>query len=152
MYELMNLLHAWNRWVITALILLVLFRSFKGMRSKSDFIASDQRFSLLLMIFCDIQLLLGLVQYFISPQIEAAFHDFGAAMKNPVMRFWAVEHLAGMLIAIILIHVGRAKSKRAAMGADQHKKLFIFTLIAFIVMMASIPWPGMAAGRPLFHF
>lgn len=153
MYEIINGLHAWNRWFITIMLLVVLYKSFTGWKKRSVFEKADNTMSLVLMILCDLQLLGGLILYiWLSPQTQAAFNDFGAAMKNSASRFWAVEHIFGMVIAWLLIHIGRSKSKKAATDEMKHKKLFIFTLIAFLIIMATIPWPGTAANRALLPF
>lgn len=153
MYEIINIIHAWGRWFITIFMLIVLYRSYMGWRGQKAFEKTDNTMSLILMICCDMQLLTGLVLYiWLSPATSAALNDFGAAMKNPEARFWAMEHLSGMVIAILLIHVARSKSKVAIDSTLKHKHLFLFTLIGFALMMAVIPWPGTAANRALFPF
>ena len=151
MYETINIIHAWGRWLIILFMLIVLVRSIIGWKGKRAFEKTDNTMSLLLMIFCDVQLLTGLVLYiWLSPQTTAAFHNFGAAMKDSVARFWAVEHITGMIISLALVHVARSKSKRAVAATMKHKYLFIFTCLALIIMLAVIPWPGTAANRALF--
>jgi hypothetical protein len=39
--------------------------------------------------------------------------DSAGAMKDSVLRFYAVEHLAGMLLAVVVAQVGYSISKRA---------------------------------------
>lgn len=99
-----------------------------------------------------LQLLLGLTMYlFASPVMQEIFADFGAAMKNRVLRFWAVEHAAIMLAATAIAHIGSARVKKAADGA-KHKTALIFFGIALTLILAGIPWYGLAYGRPLFRF
>src|SRR4029077_2993408 len=76
----------------------------------------------------------------------------GAAMKDPVARFWAVEHITSMMLAVILAHVGRVLGRKAATPDSRRMKLFICFGIATVLMLLAIPWPGMSAGRPLFRF
>ena len=65
------------------------------------------------MIALDVQMLLGLLLYgVLSPYTAAAMKDFGAAMRDPVLRFWAVEHLTMMLSAVVLVHVGRVLARK----------------------------------------
>jgi len=68
-------------------------------------------------------------------------------MKDPYNRFFAVEHLAGMLIAIILIHIGKAQGKRPIGDKAKHRRTMIFYLVALLIILASIPWPF----REIFH-
>lgn len=147
MYEILLTAHSYLRWVITILALYVIIKAILGIVNKSEFTNSDSKTGLFFMISCDIQLLIGLVLYFwASPITTAAFADFGAAMKDKEIRFWAVEHIVGMLIAWVLVHIGRSKSKR---GTDlaKHKSSLIYYGLAIAIILASIPW----ATRPLFH-
>jgi membrane protein DedA with SNARE-associated domain len=78
--------------------------------------------------------------------------DLGNNMKDPAARFFTMEHLSMMLIAWILVHVGRAAVKRANTDAAKHKKSLIFFGIALVLILASIPWPFREAiARPLFR-
>ncbi|NQU52079.1 MAG: cytochrome B [Bacteroidetes bacterium] len=138
-----GLLHTHNmfRWlVLIALILAVYFASSewtkKGKWNKKDNVAG-----LLLVIFIDIQFLIGIILYaFVSPLTQAAFADFGAAMKNSNLRFYAVEHILMMFIALVLVHIGRAKSKRNPIAWKKHRTAAIFYGIALLVILAAIPW------------
>ena len=85
--------------------------------------------------------LVGLVLYFfLSPITNAAFQNFGAAMKNADLRFYAVEHFLMMLIAVVLVHIGRSKSKKAAQPRKKFGISLVFFGIAYIIMLAAIPW------------
>jgi putative Ca2+/H+ antiporter (TMEM165/GDT1 family) len=89
----------------------------------------------------DLQLLSGLILYFfLSPITKLAMSDFGAAMKDAGLRFYAVEHISMMLIAVVLVHIGRAKSKKAKTDSGKFKIATIFFLIALVLMLAAIPW------------
>jgi hypothetical protein len=104
------------------------------------------------MISAHIMLLLGLYQWIAGPwglrNIQAI--GFGEVMKNGIHRFWAVEHFAGMLIAIILITVGKGVGKKNIPDASKHKRAFWFFLIALFIIMLTVPWPFREGlGRPL---
>jgi 4-hydroxybenzoate polyprenyltransferase len=71
-------------------------------------------------------------------------------MQNAVSRFWAIEHPTGNLIAIVLITIGRGAAKKKVSDRAKHKKSFWCFLIAFVILMATIPWPGRQVARPLF--
>ena len=71
-----------------------------------------------LVIALGLQMLVGLLLYFVfSPLTKAALGDFAGAMKDPLMRFWAVEHVFGMIIGVALAHVGMTRARRAATDA-----------------------------------
>jgi hypothetical protein len=100
----------------------------------------------------DVQMLLGLLLYFaLSPFTRHAMADFGAAMQNSGLRFWAVEHVFGMVIGMTLAHVGRARVKKATDAVLKHKLSAIFLGLALLAIAAAIPWPGMPNGRPLLR-
>lgn len=106
----------------------------------------------LFMAVVDLQFLFGLVLYFgLSPFTKEAFADFGAAMANGGLRFWAVEHAFGMLAAVVLVRVGRVMSANAKTSASARRRRLICFSIATLIMLASIPWPGLSNGRPLFR-
>lgn len=150
MYRFVLFGHAYLRWFVLLAAVLVLVRSFTGWRSRREWEPGDEKLHFALIAGVDLQLLLGLILYFISPITRGFMSDAGTAMKDPLLRFFAMEHLVGMLIAVALFHVGRAVSKKAV-GPARHKKVFTFTLIGAIVALLAIPWPGMKYGRPLFR-
>jgi hypothetical protein len=151
MYPLAIVLHSWLRWVVVILAILAVVRAIGG-RTGRPWSSTDDNVGKWFSITLDIQFLIGLLLYvWLSPIMQAVFADFGGAMRNGGLRFWAVEHVAGMVIAIALVHVGRAKIRKATTDSRRRRLATIFYGIALIIMLASIPWPGMAAGRPLFR-
>jgi hypothetical protein len=151
MYPLAILLHSWLRWVVLILGVIVVVRAIGG-RTGRPWSQTDAALAKWFGITFDIQFVIGLLLYvWLSPVTQAAFADFGGAMRNAGLRFWAVEHIVGMVIAIALVHIGRGKIRKATTDSRRHTLTAIFYGIALILMLASIPWPGMAAGRPLFR-
>ena len=151
MYELVLTAHSWLRWV--ALIAGVLATA---MLATAPAAASGpgraDRWGLILVIALDIQLLFGLALYFVlSPTTKAIFGNFGAVMRDPVARFWAVEHVSLMLFAVVMAHVGRVLARKAASPAAKRNRLLVCFVLSTIAMIAATPWPGMAGGRPLFR-
>ena len=142
MYGIVLIIHSWLRWAVLAAGIAAVARG--GARDSS----TGKWFTILL----DVQMLIGLLLYFVlSPFTTAALGDFGGAMRNPQLRFFAVEHTFGMIIGLVLAHIGTAKIKKAP--AERRGKLaLIFYGLALVAILASIPWPGMPAGRPLFRF
>jgi Na+-driven multidrug efflux pump len=152
MYELVLIVHSWLRWFAIIAGVVATVSALSG-RSFGD--ARDHRadkWGLMLMIALDLQLLLGLLLYLaISPTTRAIFNDFGAAMRDPVARFWAVEHVSTMILAVAIAHVGRVLARRAKTARAQRMRSAICFGLATILMIAGTPWPGMRAGRPLFR-
>ena len=102
-----------------------------------EFTKREKLINLFSMVSLHTQLLLGLVLYFISPRVSFA----AGWMKDASFRFYGMEHLAGMLIAIALITVGYVKSKKGNTPAAIYKPIKLFYIIGLILILASIPWP-----------
>lgn len=137
--------HSGLRWVVLVLLLVAIFNAFSK-KSSGQWTAKDKKITLFAMIFTHIQLVIGLVLYFISPLVQ--FSE--GFMKNPIYRFYSVEHISLMLIAIALITVGYSKSKRAATDAKKFGAVATFYLIGLILILVSIPWPFRDLGAGWF--
>jgi hypothetical protein len=148
-YAVALILHSWLRWVVVILGLLAVSRAIAG-RGGRPWTAADDAVGKWFGITLDIQFTIGLILYAVlSPITQVAFADVGAAMRNAGLRFWVVEHLLGMVAAVALVHVGRVKVRKAVDAGQKHRTAALFFGIAIIIILASIPWPGMPAGRPL---
>jgi predicted Co/Zn/Cd cation transporter (cation efflux family) len=143
-------LHNFMRWIVLLFALLTIIRGMRGMSGGKAFTGGDKKTAMFLMISCDIQLLLGLALYFMNNWFTVLTSG-GDVMSNKYNRFYAVEHMFGMLVAIVLVHIGYASVKKNIADQAKFKKLFWYTLIAVVVIIATIPWPGRELiGRPLF--
>lgn len=135
--------HSILRWLVLITLVYAIFRAFKGKQSQSAYASADNQAGLFAMISCDIQLLIGLILYFVGglglKNIQA--NGMGFVMSNAMSRFFAVEHISMMLLAIVLVHIGRSRSKKAATDGAKHNTVFIFYTIALVLILASIPWP-----------
>jgi hypothetical protein len=103
------------------------------------------------MISAHTTLLLGLVLWFFGQFGLSLVVDngMGMVMKNSVMRYWVVEHFVGMLIAIVLITIGRGVAKKSIPDPAKFKRAFWLFLVALIIILATVPWPFRAGvGRP----
>lgn len=130
-------LHSGLRYIVLILLVLAIVKSIIGWISKKEFSKGDAQIGLFLMIFVHIQLLLGLFLYMIQGWLSLPFAE---AMKDSVSRFWKVEHLAGMIIAITLITIGRIRAKKLNEDLRKHKASVIYYAIALILIIGSIPW------------
>lgn len=151
MYTLVLAIHSWLRWA--ALVAAVgAIATTAADRSTTIRTGRADMWGLALMIALDIQMLLGLLLYLVlSPFTTEAMADFGAAMRNPALRFFAVEHVALMFAAVILAHLGRVLARKATTADAKRSRLLICFVLATIAMLLAIPWPGMSSGRPLFR-
>lgn len=143
-------LHSWVRWLVVIAGALAVLRALGG--GTRPWTSSDERAGFWFTMLLDLQVLLGLLLYvWLSPITHEAFRDVGAAMKSSSLRFWAVEHIFGMLLALGLAHVGRVRIRRADMPGRRRLAAIFFGL-ALVAVLASIPWPGMPNARPLLRW
>jgi hypothetical protein len=141
MYTVLLHTHNMFRWLVLLTLVLAVSFAFIGWFKKREWSKKDNITGLLLTIFFDVQFLVGIILYaFVSPITKAAFSDFGAAMKNSDLRFYAVEHISLMLIALILVHIGRSKTKKAIGHWKKHRAATIFYGSALLLILAAIPW------------
>lgn len=134
-------LHNLLRWLILILLLWNIFQLFKKQKNLSV--------SKWLLIASHTTLLLGLYQWIAGPWGLKLIQNNGMSvvMKDAAYRFWAVEHITGMLLAIILITVGHVGLKKSG---NTSKALVLYS-IALVLILAMVPWPFREAiARPLF--
>ena len=141
MYATLLSVHNLLRWAVLLGGLYAITKSVLGIMHKRDFTKQENLSHALFVGFCHLQLLLGLILYFISPVVDQALaNGMGAAMKDPASRFVAVEHISTMIIAIVLIQVGRTLSKKQTEAMAKHKKAVVFFSIGLILILSRIPW------------
>ena len=144
MLDLLVLTHSVVRYFILVFLMIVIVRSLMGWQQKSPYSALDDKFSLWLFMFTHTQLLIGLIVYFVSPAVIFS----AASMKDTVARYWLVEHVTMMVIAIVLITMARITAKKMADAVAKHKRLFIFNTIALVIILLAIA----QSGRGFFSF
>lgn len=161
MYTLVLTLHSWLRWAallagVTATVCSLISPaapdpSRSGAETGGGTHRAD-RSGLIFLIIVDVQMLLGLLLYFaLSPFTSTALKDFGAAMRDPGLRFWAVEHGSLMLLAVVLVHIGRVLARRARTPGSKRLRQGLSFGLATMAMIVATPWPGLPNGRPLFR-
>lgn len=150
LYSIVLTLHSILRWLVIVFALFALIRAATGISFKRGWMTMDNRAGLWFTSLLDLQVLLGLILYFfLSPTTAVVLQNFGAAMANPAARFFGIEHVIGMLIAVVLAHVGRALVRRAPAPAQKHRRAALWFALALLVILAAIPWPFLSYGRPL---
>jgi len=145
-------LHSALRWLIVILLVIGIVRHLTAWLGNKHYNLTDLKRDTWLMSCAHMMLVLGLFQWYFGnlgyKLIEAG--GFGGVMKNAASRYWAVEHLTGMIIAIVLITLGKAVGRKGISDNDKHKKAFIFFTLAAVIIFAVMPWPFRAGiGRSL---
>lgn len=152
MYRILLTIHSWDRWIVLLLgIALVGSAKLIWLFRRGEWDRTNDRLSLFFIISADIQLLLGISLYALTPYFSAFTSDPGAAMGNAVTRFWAMEHGFGMIVAIALAHVARVAVKKAPASLAKAKRATWLFGIAVLIMLITTPWPFMPYGRPLLR-
>lgn len=148
--EILKNVHNILRYAILLLIIASIVKAYMGLSKKTEYTSGDKKLNLFTLIFSHIQLLIGLVLYFTSETVKIAHQNMGAAMKDKALRFWSVEHITMMIVAIALITVGYSTSKKAAESNAKFKKIAVFFTIALLLILAAIPWTGTTVARQPF--
>lgn len=142
-------LHGVIRWAVVVFGVWVLFSSLSGVMTARTYTKADNKANFFFMLVCDIQLLLGLILYFTNSWFDR-LKDIKNLDANS--RFFAMEHMALMIIAWILVHIGRASVTRTTTDRGKHKRVLIFFGIAILLILISIPWPFReTVARPLLR-
>lgn len=138
-------IHSLFRWLALVFLLIAIVKSFVGLQGKKPFTKGDNIIALILLSVTHLQFIVGLVIYFMrgwSSQLSN--------MGNSTARFWALEHGLSMIVAVVLITVGRVRSKKAPSDELKHKRGYIMYALAFLIVL----WAGLikpyALGRGLF--
>lgn len=138
MYSALVHAHSGLRWVALFLLLFAIFNAAKSQNSGS-YVKKDKMINLFAMVFLHIQLLIGLGLYFINEKSKVSYHE--GWMKDAMFRFFGMEHLVGMLLAITIVTIGRKKAEKLKNTRDKHRKIMIWYSVALILIIAFIPWP-----------
>lgn len=143
MYPTLLIIHSVIRYVVLILLVTLLVRSLMGWTGKKAFTATDNKVSLFTLISTHTQALFGFLLYFIaSPFVKFS----GEFKQDATIRYWTMEHITMMLVAVILITVARSTSKKLTDDTLKHRRLFILNLLALIIIFVSI----MGAKRGFF--
>jgi hypothetical protein len=151
-YGLVLLAHSWLRWLVLALGIGLLTLALRGWRAATDgWSPASERLRRGFLGTLDTQMLLGLALYaLLSPLPRAGLTDIGGALGSPVLRFYTIEHLVGMLVGIVVAHAGSDRAMRVE-GVHRYRTLMVTQALWLLITLASIPWPGLPYGRPLLR-
>jgi uncharacterized protein YacL len=140
MYTGLLHLHSFLRYIVLILVLLSIFQAVTAVNK--PYTATNKKINLFALISAHTQLLIGLVLYFISPNVN--FKD----MSNPTTRYWTVEHITMMILAIVLITIGYSKSKKAIEAKAKHRAIYIYYTLAIVIVLLAILT---MKGRPMWN-
>lgn len=136
-----KMLHSYWAYLVLIILIIAVVNSIIKKAGKKEYEAKDFRIALFTLIVSHIQLLIGLILYFVSPRFSL-FSELGMGeiMKNSVDRLYLVEHPLVNIIAIALITIGYSKHKKKLLSEAKFKTLSVFYTIALILFLSRIPW------------
>jgi hypothetical protein len=141
MYPFILALHNIIRWVVIIAGVLAAGKALIGWFGKKEWTKQDRLLGMIFTSSVDIQLLLGLLLYFVfSPITKGAFNDFGAAMAIADLRFFALEHVFYMVLALVFAHLGSMLPKRVDEDRAKFKRAAIWFSLAILIILAGTPW------------
>jgi len=136
----MKEVHSYWAYLVLLILIFAVVNAIIGLTQKKQFTDKDLRIGLFALIATHIQLLIGLVWYFMSPWFELLTTDAATVMKTKEVRLLAVEHPLMMIIAIVLITIGWSKHKKKTTDTAKFKMFAIFYGLGLVVILSRIPW------------
>ena len=141
MFGFILAVHNILRWIVLILLVVALVRAFWGWFGKREWTPTDRKVGMFYSVSLDIQLLLGLLLYFVlSPKTTIALRNFSAAMQSSELRFFVLEHILMMVLAVIFAHVGVAAAKRVEDSVLKHRRTAIWFSLSLIAVLVGMPW------------
>lgn len=140
MYTGLKHLHSYWAYLVLITLLIAIINAIIGLTGNKNFTAKDRRLALFALIATHLQLVIGLILYFVSPLGADNLSQMGDAMKNASLRLYVVEHPLTNLIAIALITVGYSRSKRLANDNSKFKSITVMYLIGLVLLLIRLPW------------
>ncbi|RYY35444.1 MAG: hypothetical protein EOP46_09990 [Sphingobacteriaceae bacterium] len=147
MYSLLLPLHSLVRWLVLAGLLFAIYRAYRGKTKKLPYTQFDDRVRHITTTIVHIQFMIGAGLYFVSPIVNYFLTNFKEAVHLREIRFFGMEHIAMMVVAVTVISIGSAKAKRKDTDNAKFKTQLVWLTIGLIIILTSIPWPF----SPLVH-
>ncbi|MCU0476569.1 MAG: cytochrome c [Anaerolineae bacterium] len=141
LYEFSLVLHNLTRWLVVVVMLVAIGRAWWGVWRGSAWTTLDRRLAWAFAMLMSVQFIWGAVLFLVPDGLaQAAVRDMSASMKVRELRFFGLEHPLQMVIALGLVHLGAARSRKA--NADRTRFRWVagtFTL-ATVLVLSAIPW------------
>jgi hypothetical protein len=152
MYAILLALHSLVRWFVLLSMMLAIVRAYHGWFSARKFSRFDDRLRVATVTIAHTQLIIGIWLYVISPLVAVFMQHVKQMVHERQIRFFGMEHVTMMLIAIILLTIGSAKTKRKQTDKEKFKCMAIWFTIALVIILSSIPWAfSPLVSRPWFR-
>jgi hypothetical protein len=140
MYLFIQKFHSGWAYLVLILLVVTVINAVRGFYSKKEFSANDRKIALITLIFCHIQLLVGLILYFQSPLGFSLLQNVGMSGLDSATRLTAVEHPFTNIIALTLITIGWSRHKKLELSTSKFKSFMVFYGIGLVLILSMIPW------------
>lgn len=140
MYTILKDLHSYWAYLVVLMAIIASINALIKYFGKKEYEAKDFRIALFTLIVTHIQLLIGLILYFISPNGFSNVANNGVGGLSKFARLLAVEHPFVGILAVVFITIGYSKHKKKLTSAGKLKPLAIFYTIGLVLILSRIPW------------
>lgn len=140
MYDIVKMLHSYWAYLVLLVLIIATVNALIKTFGDKEYEAKDFRKSLFTLIVSHIQLLIGLILYFVSPRLQLWGELGGKVMSNSMARLYLVEHPLVNIIAVALITIGYSKHKKKLTSKPKLKTIAVFYTIALVLFLSRIPW------------
>jgi len=138
---MIKMIHSGWAYITLIILIFAVVNAFIGLTSKKEFKDKDLRISLFTLIVSHIQLLIGFLALFMSAQFSFVLENgMGAAMKEPTIRLFVVEHPLMMILAIVLITMGFSKHKKQTTDSGKFKTIALYYGLGLLFVVSRLPW------------
>jgi hypothetical protein len=142
MHTTLDIIHSWLRWFVLITAAWTIVRAIRGAAGHRAYLPQDNKSSLFFMISMDLQFLVGILLYFVGGWAKNwTGGRISEVMNNSASRFFTVEHLSMMVLAWIIVHIGRSIVKKAKTDQQKHAKSLVYFGVAIVLILLAIPWP-----------
>ncbi|WP_431157449.1 hypothetical protein [Winogradskyella poriferorum] len=140
--ETVQFIHSYWAYLVLLVLVVATFNALIKFFGNKEFDPKDFRISLFALITMHIQLLIGIILFFLKDYFSTIEQvgGMGEVMKNSGLRNLIVEHPTTMIIAVALVTIGYSKHKKKLVSKPKFKMLAIFYSLALVLVLAKIPW------------
>lgn len=140
MYSILLATHSLLRWLVLTSLLYSIFIAYRGWLLKKPYTKVDDLVRSVTTTIVHIQLVIGVWLYCISPVVHYFLHNFSEGVRNRQIRFFGMEHITMMAIAVTVFTIGSSKARRKTVDREKFKTMAIWFTVALPIILSSIPW------------
>ena len=141
MYSTLIFLHSLVRWLVVISLVYAIYRAYVGFKGQKRFSKTDNSIRHWTATIAHVQLIIGILVYTQSPSIKYFWKHTKEALQNWDVTFYSLIHAVMMLLVIVVLTIGSAKSKRMEKDSDKFRTMLLWFFIAFLLIFMAVPWP-----------